>query len=75
MRLGPGDGCPKCSVFLDGEKQKYAIEVDTDAGWLIRCMTHNGELVIDRDKDEITRERIHGDVKVVCASEVPHLPC
>lgn len=60
-------------VYRDGNPvtDEYYIEVDTVAGYGIRCKRENGRFV--KDGDEIATERITGKFELRWSSDQPTL--
>jgi hypothetical protein len=51
------------NILLNGTKQSDVLELDTEEGWLVRCVRdENGQLVIEGDS--LKTERLTGVVTI-----------
>lgn len=56
-------------ILLDGVELQYVIIADDKAGYILRCKTLNGMLVMDDNKTEILTEELRGEVKFIMKND------
>lgn len=55
----------RAKVFLDGAEQRFVIEADDEAGWLVRCeVDAAGNVVPDEALEGVAMETVTGAVRI-----------
>lgn len=54
--------CNSAGIYLDGVKIDWVVEVDDEAGYVVRYKTKSGKFTVAND--EIETEKLYGKVEI-----------